>query len=75
MARRCPKILTRVVLRETTVRSAHYHVLAAPGEFLDVGTMVGQGNRSPVKALFAILHMIEAVEVLVSLGQLKFMSN
>lgn len=42
MTLRCPKILTRVVLHETTVRSAHYYVLAAPGEFLDVGTMVSQ---------------------------------
>jgi len=40
------------------MRSAHYHVLAAPGKLLNVGTVIGQRNRAAVEPLLAVLHMI-----------------
>lgn len=63
--------LTRIVVGELALRTAHHDALAAPRELLYVRTMVGQRHGAAVVGLLAARHMLNGVEVLV-FGRQRF---
>ena len=56
--------LTRLVLRECAVAAPDHHVVAPPGELLDVGAVVGEGHGAAVVAHLGLGHVRDGVEVL-----------
>lgn len=56
--------LTRIVLFVETVGAADGHVIGAPGELLDVGTVVGQRHRAAVEANVLLVDVRNELEIL-----------
>ena len=63
--------LTGLVLCVGAVAAAHHHVVAAPGELLDVGAVVRQRHGAAVVAHLHTRHVLKAVTCNVSQVVLK----
>lgn len=61
----------RIVLLELALRATHNDILAAPGELLNVRTMIGQRYGATIE-LQLLVNMIEAIKVLIFMWQWKF---
>lgn len=57
--------LTRIVVLEMALRTAHDDIFAAPRKLLYIGTMIGQRYGTAVVALLAAWHVLYGIEVLV----------